>query len=69
MATEKPVHVRASASILGHSSFQTTEEYYIQAQYAQAHETYIEQMHAIRIHAKSTKASTIKRQSGRSWRS
>jgi site-specific recombinase XerD len=44
MATEKPVHVRASASILGHSSFQTTEGYYIQAQYAQAHETYISVM-------------------------
>ena len=41
MAMEKPVHVRASASILGHSSFQTTEDYYIKAQHAQAHETYV----------------------------
>ena len=44
MAMEKPVHVRASASILGHSSFQTTEDYYIQAQQAQAHETYVSVM-------------------------
>ncbi len=44
MAMEKPVHVRASASILGHSSFQTTEEYYIQAQHAQAHDTFVSVM-------------------------
>ena len=44
LATEKPVHVRVSASILGHSSFQTTEGHYIQAQQAQAYETYISVM-------------------------
>jgi len=41
IAQEKPVHVRISASILGHASFQTTEDYYIQAQQAQAHETFV----------------------------
>lgn len=52
LAAEKPAHVRASASILGHASFQTTEHYYIQAQHAQAHDLFVEEMMAIRDEAK-----------------
>lgn len=54
MATEQPVNVRVGASILGHASFQTTEDYYIQAQHVQAHEHFVEEMMAIRAEAKQS---------------
>ena len=69
LATERPEHVRVGANILGHSSFQTTEDYYIQAQQAQAHEKFVEHMLAVRQWAKNEKGEGVKRQSGRSWRS
>jgi integrase/recombinase XerD len=69
MADECPEHVRIGASILGHSSFQTTENYYIQGQLAQAHGKFVEHMLAIRQRAKNEKIEFLTRQSGRSWRS
>ncbi|NDB70308.1 MAG: hypothetical protein EB015_20340, partial [Methylocystaceae bacterium] len=69
LASERPEHVRIGANILGHSSFQTTEDYYIQAQQAQAHSKFVEHILAVRQRVKSEKIGSVKRQSGRSWRS
>ena len=52
LAVEDPVHVRVSASILGHTSFRTTEDYYIQAQRAQAHEKFVDQILKARAKAR-----------------
>ena len=57
LACEDPAHVRISATILGHSRFQTTEQYYIMAQQAQAHETFAELMLTLRKQARDQKAS------------
>jgi integrase len=57
LACEDPAHVRISAAILGHSSFQTTERYYIMAQQAQAHEAFVELILAVRKQAKARMAS------------
>lgn len=59
LAVEDPVHVRVSASILGHSSFRTTEDYYIQAQRAQAHEKFVDQILIARAKARQIKAVKI----------
>jgi len=40
MAMEDPSHVRIGASVLTHRSFQTTEQHYIQAQMAKAHQSF-----------------------------
>ena len=48
LASERPEHVRVGANILGHSSFHTTEDYYIQAQQAQAHAIYVSAITQIR---------------------
>lgn len=56
LAIEDPVHVRVSASILGHTSFRTTEDYYIQAQRAQAHEKFVDQIMNARAKARQAKA-------------
>ena len=69
LASERPEHVRVGANILGHSSFHTTEDYYIQAQQAQAHSKFVEHILAVRQRVKSEKIGSVKRQSGRSWRS
>jgi site-specific recombinase XerD len=58
LAVEMPAHVRVSASILGHASFQTTESYYIHAQHAQAHDQFVEEMMAIRAEARQS-AKTV----------
>ena len=57
LAFEDPANVRISAAILGHSSFQTTERYYILAQQAQAHEAFVELILAVRKQAKAQMAS------------
>ena len=57
LACEDPAHVRISATILGHSSFQTTEQYYIMAQQAQAHDAFVELMLVVRKQARDQKGS------------
>jgi len=57
LACEDPAHVRISATILGHSSFQTTEHYYIMAQQAQAHDAFVKLMLAVRKQARDQRAS------------
>jgi integrase len=52
LACEDPAHVRISATILGHSRFQTTEQYYIMAQQAQAHDAFVKLMLAVRKQAR-----------------
>jgi site-specific recombinase XerD len=57
LACEDPAHVRISATILGHSRFQTTEQYYIMAQQAQAHDAFVKLMLAVRKQARDQRAS------------
>ena len=52
IATDDPEHVRITAQLLGHSSFQTTERYYIQAQSHVATQRYHDQVNSIRAAAK-----------------
>lgn len=52
VATGDPEHVRITAQLLGHTSFQTTERYYIQAQSHVATQRYHDQVNAIRVAAK-----------------
>ena len=63
MAMEDPSHVRIGASVLSHRSFQTTEQHYIQAQMAQAHNSFIAVMSNERRKSRvttSSKHSTMK---------
>jgi integrase len=48
MAIEDPKHVRISAQVLGHRSFQTTESYYQQADLNRAHADYTNYLLSIR---------------------
>ena len=48
LAIEDPEHVRISARILGHRSFQTTETYYQQAEQKRAHQAYTDHLALIR---------------------
>ena len=48
LAIEDPTHVRISARILGHRSFQTTETYYQQGEQKRAHQAYIDHLNEIR---------------------
>lgn len=53
IALEDSIHVRVGASILGHSTFRTTEQYYIMAQSAQAHDLFVDRMMAKRNQTKN----------------
>jgi integrase/recombinase XerD len=48
VAVHDPVHVRITAAILGHTSFQTTEKYYNQAIGLDAHRRYFETLARLR---------------------
>jgi len=61
MAVEDPEHVRISAQVLGHRSFQTTESYYQQADLNRAHEAYTTYM--LQLRKKSRYASGADRKS------
>jgi integrase/recombinase XerD len=48
VAIYDPEHVRIAAAVLGHTSFQTTEKYYIQARGLYAHRRYSETLARLR---------------------
>lgn len=48
LATEAPAHVRISAPLLGHRSFQTTEKYYRKAEAQQGHGRFIDTISKLR---------------------
>ena len=54
VATDDPEHVGITAQLLGHTSFQATERYYIQAQSHVAKQLYHDQVMSIRRAAKKT---------------
>ena len=48
LAIEDPDHVRVSARVLGHQSFQTTETYYQHAEQNRAHQAFVEGLRKLR---------------------
>lgn len=62
IANEDPAHVRIAAQILGHTCFDTTEKYYIQAQAGVATRRYHDQILSIRSAAKRARHDHINRQ-------
>jgi site-specific recombinase XerD len=48
VAIHDPVHVRASAPLLGHRTFATTERYYMQAQTLEAHREFTRTLTSLR---------------------
>ena len=60
IAIDNPKYVRHAASMLGHSDFRTTEQYYIQANALEAARNYHEGIAALKNRLQNTTATSAK---------